>query len=374
MTLRRSVNSSPPSPDPRPGAVRGQGRRRAWRYLRRLLLFAAGVAVFTLGLILMKEGAVPVTPFLRSQLSVSSPASALGFGWILASLALSGSPVAATALSFFDAGALTPGETFAMITGSRLGATFVVVLLGFIYMVRGRSREGSLGAGLMSLLVTQSTYFPAYFVGLALLRSPWLQRLQVNAAATGNQVPGLLDPLFAAFGSVLPVWLLLPAGFLVLLLSFRLIDHALPDVHLENTRLGRINRLLYRPLVTFILGAAVTSVTLSVSLSLGLLIPLSARGYIRQENAIPYIMGANITTFIDTLVAAALLQNPTAVTVVFAEMLSVAFVSLLIMGIAFRGYERLLVGSMRTLLADRRRFAAYMIAILAIPIVLLTAL
>ena len=114
--------------------------------------------------------------------------------------------------------------------------------------------------------------------------------------------------------------------------------------------------------------------TLSVSLSLGLLIPLSARGYIRQENAIPYIMGANITTFIDTLVAAALLQNPTAVTVVFAEMLSVTFVSLLIMGIAFRRYERLLVGSMRALVADRRRFAAYMIAILAIPIVLLIAL
>jgi hypothetical protein len=77
------------------------------RLPRRLALLAAGVLAFILGLLLMKEGVVPVTPFLRTQLSVSSPASALGFGWILSSLALSGSPVAATALRFQDAGALS---------------------------------------------------------------------------------------------------------------------------------------------------------------------------------------------------------------------------------------------------------------------------
>ena len=62
-------------------------------------------------------------------------------------------------------------------------------------------------------------------------------------------------------------------------------------------------RLLYRPLVTFALGLAVTTLTMSVSVSLSVLVPLSARGYIRRENVIPYIMGANITTFVDTLVA-----------------------------------------------------------------------
>jgi sodium-dependent phosphate cotransporter len=44
---------------------------------------------------------------------------------------------------------------------------------------------------------------------------------------------------------------------------------------------------------------------------------------VRRENVIPYIMGANITTFIDTLLAAVLLNNHEAVTVVLAEMLGV---------------------------------------------------
>lgn len=345
---------------------------RPLRLPRRLALLAAGVLAFILGLLLMKEGVVPVTPFLRTQLSVSSPASALGFGWILSSLALSGSPVAATALSFQDAGALSNDESFAMITGSRLGASFVVVLVGFFYMLRGRSREMSLGAGLLALLVTQSTYLPALFIGLYLLRGDWFNGLRLTAdQAMGSPLDALLEPILGAFSGHLPVALLLPIGFGVILLSFRMIDHALPALHIERTDLGRINRLLYRPLATFLLGAAVTSVTLSVSISLSLLVPLSARGYIRQENAIPYIMGANITTFVDTLVAAALLGNPAGVTVVLAEMASVGLVSLFLLLFLFRPYERVVVGVMRRLALQRRLLTLYLAAIFAVPIILL---
>jgi hypothetical protein len=50
------------------------------------------VLVFSLGLRLMRERLIPVTPFLCRQLSVWSLGSALGFDWIGSSLALSGSP------------------------------------------------------------------------------------------------------------------------------------------------------------------------------------------------------------------------------------------------------------------------------------------
>ena len=89
----------------------------------------------------MKEGAKPLAPLIRDWFSVNSPASAIGFGWLSASVALSGSPIAATALTFLDAGVITPTETFAMIGGSRLGAAFVVLVIGFIYILRGKTRE-----------------------------------------------------------------------------------------------------------------------------------------------------------------------------------------------------------------------------------------
>jgi sodium-dependent phosphate cotransporter len=92
----------------------------------KVVLFLVSISIFILALILVKEGAKPLAPVIRERFSVDSPASALGFGWLSASMVLSGSPIAATALAFLDAHVLSPNETFAMIAGSRLGASFSV--------------------------------------------------------------------------------------------------------------------------------------------------------------------------------------------------------------------------------------------------------
>lgn len=261
-----------------------------------------------------------------------------------------------------------------MIAGSRLGAAFIVLLIGFVYLLRGkgRSREHSLGAGLVSLLVTQTIYIPAVTLGLVALDNGWLDRWIIRAKSPlPSPISRLFDPTIDTLARALPEWALLPLGFLLILASFALIDRVLPELHLEQTSVGRLNRLLYRPIVTFMLGAAITTLTMSVSMSLSLLVPLSVRGYIRQENAIPYIMGANITTFDDTLVAAALLANPAAVTIVLVLMISVASISVLILLFGFRPYERA-VSKLAVAIESRRRYvASYLVLTLGIPIALI---
>ncbi len=139
----------------------------------------------------------------------------------------------------------------------------------------------------------------------------------------------------------------------------------------KRSRLGQVHHLLYRPVVTFLLGAGITALTMSVSVSLSLLVPLSARGYIRRENIIPYIMGANITTFDDTLIAAALLANPAGVTVVLVQMVSVAIVSMFILLLVFSSYERIL-NQLVSRIGNRRRYLVmYILLTLGIPFVLL---
>jgi sodium-dependent phosphate cotransporter len=59
-------------------------------------------------------------------------------------------------------------------------------------------------------------------------------------------------------------------------LSFRLFDRAMPQLRLgENTEFGQIPRLIYRLEVMLLMGLAVTLVTMSVSISVGILVPLS---------------------------------------------------------------------------------------------------
>jgi sodium-dependent phosphate cotransporter len=344
-------------------------RRVNWR---KVALFVLALLLFILALQLLKSGAKALVPFVRDGLAVQNPANALGFGWLFAYAALSGSPVAATALTLFDAGAVDELGTFAMIAGSRLGAAFIVLAIGFMYTLRGHERQGSLVMGLLSFIITAAIYLPGLGVGYWLLRSGAFDRMRpAGEIGLVEGIDAIFDPVIALAEANLPHWLVFAVGFGVLWYSLNLIDKALPDMRLKEGAFSGMARLLYRPLVTFALGLAVTTLTMSVSVSLSVLVPLSARGYIRRENVIPYIMGANITTFVDTLVAALLLNNPRAFTVVLVEMVSVAVVSLVFLLLFYRPYERAVLRLVELIGHNRRNMAIFLVVILGLPVVLM---
>lgn len=328
--------------------------------------------LFVFALMLMKESAGPLAPVIRGTFSVDSAASALGLGWLTASLALSGSPVAASALSLLDAQVLNPLESFAMISGSRLGASMVVLVVGFAYMLRGKDRNVSLGVGLTSLLVTQTLYPIVLIIGFFLLNLSMFQNINFGIGQGWNAPFGaLFDPLVSYMKLHLHPGLLLLAGFLITIFSLWLFDRAVPDFNLKESNVGQVSQLVYRPLVTFILGAVITSMTMSVSVSLSLLVPLSVRGFVRTENIIPYILGANITTFIDTLIAAFLLANPAGITVVLIMILSVLMASGLILLLGFRTYERLIQRTAIKIGSRQIYLIGYLLIIIVLPFLLL---
>ena len=340
---------------------------------RKVLIFVVSILLFTLSLELMKAGARSLAPVISELLRVNGPTSGLGFGWLSAYLVMSGSPVAAAALTFFDVGILDYHSAFAMITGSRLGASLVILMIGFLYVLRGHERITSLTTGLLALTVTAATYLPALPVGYLLMDLTPLERL------AGLQPPGalvsvfdmLFTPVVALVMTLLPDWMTFLVGLGIIVGSFNLFDRALPELNLQESAFSDITRLLYRPVVTFGLGLLVTLLTMSVSVSLGLLVPLSVRGYIRRENLVPYIMGCNISTFIDTLVAGLLLRNAGAAVIVLAQMLSVMVVSTVILLFFFGPFER---GVLRltTWLTDRQgRLLGFLALILIIPLMLL---
>ena len=360
-----------PADPPPPGGQRPTGwlRRISWR---KVFLFCLALLLFILALQLLKSGAKALVPLVRDGLAVQNAANALGFGWLFAYVALSGSPVAATALTLFDAGAIDDLGAFAMIAGSRLGAAFIVLAIGFVYTLRGHERQGSLAMGLLSFIITAAIYLPGLAVGYWLLQTGLFDNLRPSGPIGVIEIIDLLfAPIVRLAEANLPHWLVFAIGFGILWYSLNLIDHALPDMRLREGAFGDMARLLYRPLVTFALGLAVTTVTMSVSVSLSVLVPLSARGYIRRENVIPYIMGANITTFVDTLVAALLLNNPRAFTVVLVEMVSVALVSLVFLLFFYRPYERAMLRLVELIGRRRLNMAVFVCVIVGVPLALM---
>lgn len=342
------------------------------RRVRKAAIALVALTLFILALEMMKIGARPLTPLLRGHLDIQHAADSLGLGWLMAYIVMSGSPAAAIAMALLSARALNEIQAFAMVSGSRLGASLIVLIIGFIYALRGQEQRRALSTGVLSLLLTASVQLPALGVGTAMLRSewlgandwPWLDRFSVG-------INDLLSPILAPITTALPDWAVFIVGGVLIATSFQLIDKALPQFHLERAGLDRTSRLIYRPSVMFALGLLVTLLTLSVSISIGILVPLSARGYIRRENIMPYILGANVSTMIDTLAAAIVLGTPEAVTVVTTHMLSTTIVSLLLVVLVYEPYKRLMSNILDWTMASRRNFAIFMGAFFLVPIALI---
>src|SRR6185369_10123371 len=123
--------------------------------LRKALLFIPALFLFILAIQLMKSGAAAVGPTIEGSFPFANGLSTMGTGWLGAYLVLSGSPVAATAISLFGAGTTSVLQTFTMLSGSRLGASFIVLLTGFLYAMRNpKARREPLGIGIQAMTMT----------------------------------------------------------------------------------------------------------------------------------------------------------------------------------------------------------------------------
>ncbi len=349
-------------------------RDRSWyaRQAKRIAVGLVAILLFIFALEMTKSGASGLVPLLRGHLDIEHAANSLGLGWLMAYLVLSGSPAAAIAMALLSVDALTPIQAFAMVSGSRLGASFIVLLLGFIYTLRGHERWTVLSTGVLSLLLTASVQLPALPVGIFILKRGWLDAVYwpwLSHVSTG--INALLNPILGPIVELLPHWALFVVGGALITVSLQLFDRALPQLRFKKAGLDRPSRLIYRPVVMFALGFLVTLMTLSVSVSIGILVPLSARGYVRRENIMPYVLGANISTMIDTLAAAVILGAQQAVVVVLAHMLSAVIVSLPIISLGYEPYTRLMSRALEWTLKERRNLAIFLGISFLIPVLLI---
>ncbi len=343
---------------------------------RRLAYLCASLYLFAFALMLMQVGARGLQPLIRDILHVDSAANSLGFGWLSAYVILSGSPVAAMALTLMKSELLDPLGGYAMITGSRLGASLIVLVIGFVYTLRGHERSTALSMGVLSFLVTAVVQVAALVLGGLMIVRHMVPPIDMEGsgaftAITDRLMGSAVESVSSLAESIGGAPLVFVAGLAVILTAFAMFDRGLPPLGLKGTALGDVGRVLYRPSIMFLLGSAVTFVSMSVSVSLSLLVPLSARGFIRRENVIPYIMGANITTYMDTLIGSLIIATTVGVSVVITQMIAVTIVSLFVMLFAMRPFEQATLKTVAWSTASNRNLGLFLLVLFTIPIALL---
>ena len=295
----------------------------------------------------------------------------IGVGWLGSYLVLSGSPIAATSLTLLDAGVLNQTEAFGQLVGSRVGASFIVLTVGFVYYLRGRRLPDSVHVGVVAFLVTVTTWIPIALLGLAALEWGWFDGIEFGAVGPlTSLIDTVYDPILEPARDALPDAVLFFGGVFLLLAALRLFDAALPSPENTSDRLAATPEWLHGRWSMFALGAGVTLATLSVAVSLTLLVPLALRGTIRRDAIVPYVLGANITTFADTLFAAAALENGATGTIVVTTIIFASMIAVLVLGVFYRPYVRAIHWATRRISQDRRSLAGFIAAIVVVPLVL----
>lgn len=358
----QEVRARPPS--------RRVGGALAWAGRFGLALF-----LFVGALQIMKTGAESLDILKHGSILVRNAGSTLGLGWLGALLVLSGSPIAASALALLAAGSISEIEGFAMLTGSRLGAAFVVLLVAVIYALRSTERGGKVkpvSTAVLALSTTALIYIPGSVIGLALLR--WDPFASIDPRFPAR----FTDLIDLAYGGLLnqieswPAPVLFLGGLGILLLSFKLIDSVVPELSEEAIESSKLSWLKAKwPM--FALGCFVALVTMSVSVALTVLVPLNAKGYVKREAMLPYIMGANITTLGDTLLAAFLLHSGAAVRIVLAGIIGTTIVSVLILAFAYEPVRKGVWKFQRQMVRNKPRLAGFTAGLFLVPVVLIAA-
>lgn len=333
------------------------------------LAAAGAVVLFLFAVQLLGASTEAATPLLRRWLLplLDHELAALGLGWLGAYVLANGSVVAALALSLFTADLVTAGELFQLVVGSRLGAAAVVVFIGAVdYLHDDRRFVESVSMGLLTFLLTLSVYLPVAAIGaVGWPRLPSGAVVGLELAPGAAQV-GLFDAAARTVTSTVGAGPSVLVAVAVLFGSLKLFDRVLAAVDTRTLRTRLFNHLR-RTWLSFGLGLVVTGLTTSVAFSLGVIVPLYNRGYVKRDELIPYVLGANIGTLLDTLVVAVVLGTPTGTGVVVLTLALAGGVTLLAL-LAGDRYTRLVADVDDRLLEDRTAFVAFVAALALVPL------
>lgn len=299
--------------------------------------------------------------------------SALGLSWLVTYGLTNGSVVAALALSLFRSELLTVSALFMMLVGSRLGGGAIVALIGALDYLQDPHRQSlseGTSLGLLTFLITFTIYVPVGVFGLVVLKTTEAEFLDMTR---GLSIPvkslQVFYPVTEVVVQLLGAAIALILAIGMLFASLWLFDELLERVHTETIRkyvFGHFKRRW----MAFAIGLTITALTTSVAFSLGVVVPLYNREFVRRDEIVPYILGANIGTLFDTLIVAFILETTTGVSIV----LLVGGTATLLTIVALLGYNlytRVIDAGQNRLLADRRYFIGFGVLLVVMPSVLL---
>lgn len=278
------------------------------------------VYFFVSAIVLIKSSAqiMGVTLAETIVLLIRDTTSAVFAGWISTALLHSSGAFDSIVVAFTASGVMPLNLSVAAIIGAEIGTTVTPFLISVIEKLKQKSGvDASFNVTITHVLYnlfTLSIFYPlelflGLFTGIAkrgsqiFLRVPWL-----------DAIPDLLDfitPWVGPLLEIIPPWFGMIIGILTLVIALGFVEEYMTAIFSMPRSWNLIRSTFTNPKRAFIAGFIFTVLVPSTTVMVSLLVPLASSGVIRVEYYIlPYILGANIGTVFDVMIAALATGDP----------------------------------------------------------------
>jgi len=275
---------------------------------------------FLSGIILIKSAAVIMGESLaeRIVLLIRDTTSGVFAGWIATALIHSSGAFDSIVVAFTSSGVMPISLAVATIIGAEMGTTvtpFLVSVLGHIR--KGARLTSSFNVTMSHVLYNLTTlivFYPLELIfglftqiarqgSLVFVRASWLRA-----------IPDLLDVITPWVGPLLrfiPAWVGIVIGGVMLVSALWGIEKYMTAIFSMPRSWNLIRATFAKPMRAFFAGFLFTILVPSTTVMVSLLVPLARSGVILSDYYIlPYILGANIGTVFDVMIAALATGDP----------------------------------------------------------------
>ncbi len=251
-------------------------------------------------------------------LLIKDTTSAVFAGWIATALIHSSGAFDSIIVAFTSSGVMPLGLAVATIIGAEMGTTVTPFLISVLGQLRGKGEHGaSFNVTMSHVLYNLFTFMIFYplelFLGLFTNIATQGSRIFVRATWL-NAVPDIIDvvtPWVDPLLEHIPPWLGMILGGVTLIAALGAVEKYMTAIFSMPRSWNLIRSTFTKPRRAFVAGFLFTLLVPSTTVMVSLLVPLAASGVIRADYYIlPYILGANIGTVFDVMIAAMATGDP----------------------------------------------------------------
>jgi sodium-dependent phosphate cotransporter len=340
------------------------------------------VYFFVSGIVIIKSAAVILGESLAEKvvLLIRDTTSGVFAGWLGTAILQSSGAFDSIIVCFTSSGVMPLTLAVATIIGAEIGTTatpFLISILGHVRKGKRLTASFSVTVShVMYNLFTLLLFYPAeLFFGVfskiatqgssIFLNIHWLQAF-----------PDIIDvatPWVDALVEIIPPWMGLVLGGLMLIVALMGLEKYMTAIFSMPRSWNLIRATFTKPYRAFMAGFLFTILVPSTSVMVSLLVPLAGSGVIRADYYIlPYILGANIGTVFDVMIAALATGDPASLGVWLVH-LAINLTGAIIFIPLLAPFSRMVKWISERLAASPRLTLAITLIFYAVPVLIMVA-